>query len=107
MWCDAGRGLLRLTVEVPIEEGELIVRALDCAVAAGEVSTDLDPAVAESKARRGARSRPMRSSLWRSRISTVARMRAARPPITTRSSCTPTRNPSAEGPDGPIFRSRQ
>ena len=39
-----------LTVEGPIEEGELIVRALDCAVAAGEVTTDIDPdAVAESK----------------------------------------------------------
>jgi hypothetical protein len=49
MWRDEGRGLLRLTVEVPIEDGELIARALDCAVAAGEVSTDLDPAVAESK----------------------------------------------------------
>ena len=41
---------MRLTVEVPIEEGELIVRALDCAVAGGEVTTDIDPdAVAESK----------------------------------------------------------
>ena len=50
MWRDEGRGLLRLTVEVPIEEGELIARALDCAVAAGEVTTDLDPnALAESK----------------------------------------------------------
>ena len=35
---------------MPIEEGELIVRALDCAVAEGEVTTDVDPdAVAESK----------------------------------------------------------
>ena len=50
MWRDEGRGLMRLTVEVPIEEGELIVRAIDCAVAAGEVTTDIDPdAVAESK----------------------------------------------------------
>jgi len=50
MWRDEGRGLMRLTVEVPIEEGELIARALDYAVAAGEVTTDLDPhAVAESK----------------------------------------------------------
>ncbi len=41
---------MRFTVEVPIDEGELIVRALDCAVAAGEVTTDIDPdAVAESK----------------------------------------------------------
>ena len=42
--------MLRLTVEVPIEEGELIVRALDCAVAGGDVTTDVDPdAIAESK----------------------------------------------------------
>jgi hypothetical protein len=41
---------LRLTVELPIEEGELIARALDCAVAAGDVTTDVDPdAVAELK----------------------------------------------------------
>jgi Domain of unknown function (DUF222) len=50
MWRDEGRGMLRLTVEVPIEEGELIARALDCAVAAGEVTTDIDPNVGiESK----------------------------------------------------------
>jgi hypothetical protein len=50
MWRDEGRGLMRLTVEVPIEEGELIVRALDCAIAAGEVTTEIDPrAPAESK----------------------------------------------------------
>jgi hypothetical protein len=49
-WRDEGRGTLRITVEVPIEEGELIVRALDCAVAGGEVTTDIDPdAVAELK----------------------------------------------------------
>jgi hypothetical protein len=39
VWRDEARGTLRLTVELPIEEGELIVRALDCAVAAGEVTT--------------------------------------------------------------------
>jgi hypothetical protein len=50
VWRDEARGTLRLTVEVPIEDGELIVRALDCAVAGGEVSTDVDPdTVAESK----------------------------------------------------------
>jgi hypothetical protein len=50
MWRDDARGLMRFTVEVPIDEGELIVRALDCAVAAGEVTTSLDPtAVTESK----------------------------------------------------------
>jgi hypothetical protein len=50
MFRDEGRGLLRLTVEVPIEEGELIARALDCAVAAGEVAADIAPgAIAESR----------------------------------------------------------
>ncbi len=50
MWRDEGRSTLRLAVEVPIEEGELIVRALDCAVASGEVTTDIDPnALVESK----------------------------------------------------------
>jgi hypothetical protein len=51
MWRDKARGTLRLTLEVPIEEGELIARAIDCAVAAGEVTTDIDPrVVVESKA---------------------------------------------------------
>jgi hypothetical protein len=50
MWRDEGRGLMRFTVEVPIEDGELLVRALECAIAGGEVSTDLDPdAISESK----------------------------------------------------------
>jgi hypothetical protein len=48
-WRDERRGLLRVTVEVPIEEGELILRAIDCAVAAGEVTTDVDPGGAESQ----------------------------------------------------------
>jgi hypothetical protein len=49
-WRDEKRGVLRLTLEVPIDEGELVMRAIDCAVAAGEVTTDVDPrAVAESK----------------------------------------------------------
>jgi hypothetical protein len=43
MWRDERRGVLRLTLEVPIEEGELVARAIDCAVAAGEVTTDIDP----------------------------------------------------------------
>jgi hypothetical protein len=50
VWRDEARGTLRLTVELPIDEGELIMRALDCAVAAGDVTNDVDPeAVAESK----------------------------------------------------------
>ena len=49
VWRNEGTNTLRITVEVPIEEGELITRALDCAVAAGEVSTAVGPdAVAES-----------------------------------------------------------
>jgi hypothetical protein len=49
-WRNDKRGILRLTVELPIEEGELILRAIDCAVAAGEVTTDVDPnGMAESK----------------------------------------------------------
>jgi len=50
MWRDEKRGVLRLTVEVPIEEGELIARAIDCAVAAGDVTTYIDPSAGpESK----------------------------------------------------------
>jgi hypothetical protein len=50
MWRDVGRGVLRLVLEVPIEEGELVARAIDCAVAAGEVTTHIDPSTdAESK----------------------------------------------------------
>jgi hypothetical protein len=50
VWRDEAHGTLRLTVELPIEDGELIVHALDRAVAAGEVSNDVDPdAIAESK----------------------------------------------------------
>ncbi|HJR70316.1 MAG TPA: DUF222 domain-containing protein [Gammaproteobacteria bacterium] len=43
LWRDEGRGTMRLTVEVPIEDGELIAKAIDCAVAAGEVSTGVEP----------------------------------------------------------------
>jgi hypothetical protein len=49
-WRDEKRGVLRLTLEVPLDDGELVMRAIDCAVAAGEVTTDVDPrAVAASK----------------------------------------------------------
>src|SRR5262245_7583514 len=34
IWRDEAHGMLRLTVALPIDEGELIARALDCAVAA-------------------------------------------------------------------------
>jgi hypothetical protein len=50
MWRDEARGLMRFTVEVPIEDGELISRAIDFAVASGEVTTEIDPkAAGESK----------------------------------------------------------
>jgi hypothetical protein len=50
VWRDEAHGTLRVTVELPIEEGELIVRALDCAVAAGEVDNDIGPdSLGESK----------------------------------------------------------
>ena len=66
-WRNETRGTLRLTLEVPIEEGELILRAIDCAVAAGEVTTDIDPAASES-----------RSTAWRAQQADalVAVMRA-------------------------------
>jgi hypothetical protein len=44
-WRDHAHGTLRLTVELPIEEGELITKALDCAVAAGEVSAGVEPGI--------------------------------------------------------------
>ena len=41
---------MRITVEVPIEEGELILRALNFAVEAGEVTADVGPdSIAESR----------------------------------------------------------
>jgi hypothetical protein len=42
-WRNEANGTLRITVELPIEEGELIVRALDRAVEAGEAATGFDP----------------------------------------------------------------
>src|SRR5262245_13398902 len=49
MWRDEARGVMRIALEVPIEEGELIARAIDCAVAVGEVTTGINPDAAESK----------------------------------------------------------
>jgi len=60
MWRDEKRGVLRPTVEVPIEEGELIVKAIECAVAAGEVTTISIRRLRSRRAWRGERSRPMR-----------------------------------------------
>jgi hypothetical protein len=50
VWRDDAHGTMRFAVELPIEEAELILHALDCAVAAGEVTNDVDPdSIAESK----------------------------------------------------------
>jgi hypothetical protein len=48
-WHDEARGVVQIKVEIPSEEGELILRALDCAVAGGEVTTEIDPTSPESK----------------------------------------------------------
>ena len=39
VWRNPARGTLKITVEVPIEEGEVIARAIEHAVAQGEVAT--------------------------------------------------------------------
>lgn len=49
VWRDEARGTLRLTVEVPIEEGELIAKAIDRAVATGEVTTGVEPLGVETR----------------------------------------------------------
>ncbi len=50
LWRNEARGTMRITVEVPIEDGELIVKAIDCAMATGEVTTYVDPdTITESK----------------------------------------------------------
>jgi hypothetical protein len=42
LWRDAARGVMRVSVEVPIEEGELIAQALDRAVAGGEAAEGIE-----------------------------------------------------------------
>src|SRR5690242_821489 len=42
LWRDAARGVMRVTVEVPIEEGELIAQALDRMVASGETAAGIE-----------------------------------------------------------------
>jgi hypothetical protein len=42
VWRDSARGTMTITVELPREEGELITRALDRAVEAGEVASGLE-----------------------------------------------------------------
>jgi hypothetical protein len=42
LWRDAARGVMRVSVEVPIEEGEVIAQALDRAVAGGEAAEGIE-----------------------------------------------------------------
>ncbi len=42
LWRDAARGVMRVSIEVPIEEGELIAQALDRAVAGGEAAEGIE-----------------------------------------------------------------
>jgi hypothetical protein len=42
LWRDAARGVMRVSVEVPIEEGELIAQALDRAVGGGETAQGIE-----------------------------------------------------------------
>jgi hypothetical protein len=59
IWRDEARGTLRLTVELPIEDGELVAQALDCAVASGEVAVGVEPdAIAE----------PSKGYAWRAQL---------------------------------------
>jgi hypothetical protein len=44
-WRDSKAVILVFNLGNNIEEGELIARAIDCAMAAGEVTTDVDPSV--------------------------------------------------------------
>ncbi len=49
-WRNDAAGTIRITVELPVEEGELLLKALDHAVAGGEVAMGVEPdAVAEHK----------------------------------------------------------
>ena len=110
VWRNEARGMLRITVELPIEDGELIARAIDCAVAACEVTTGIEPDADRSsrKATAWRASKPMRWSRSPRRIWTVRRRYAMHQrPITTKSSCTSMKNPSAEGLAEPICRSTQ
>jgi Domain of unknown function (DUF222)/HNH endonuclease len=42
LWRDAARGVLRVTIELPIEEGEVVAQALDRAVALGEAASGVE-----------------------------------------------------------------
>jgi hypothetical protein len=98
---DLNRGTMTITVEIPLEQGELVCRALDKAVQSA-------PEPGRSCATRpGSRARPMRS--WRSPGATwqVGTAGGARPPITTRWSCTWMPRRSRAAKDARISRSRR
>ena len=127
---DPARGTLRISVEVPIEDGEVIAKAIERVADAGDAATGLEFAAARKTAgvresaetlRRtvGARSRPMRCSRsrrrrWPGAFRVARRKRPTRHTrkrhrprlrITIRSSCTSTLQPSAEGSVARICRS--
>ncbi len=53
MFRDRARGCMRITIELPVEEGELIGRAIESAVAAGEVAQGVEFASAPDRAADG------------------------------------------------------
>jgi len=130
LWRNDARNTMTISVEVPIEAGELIAQALERAVQAGEARWDRSSRRTRERRRMrertthaaataagttraatvGALSRRTRSSRSRRRISPVADAATARPPlhrlpITAKSSCTWMIQPSAEGRGDRICRS--
>ena len=100
---DPERGTITITVELPLETGELVDKALDRAVEATASSTR------SLRRKAGRRSGRMQWSRWRRRTSAGAvraKLRLERR-ITTRSSCTWTSRPSAEVRGGPVCRSNR
>jgi hypothetical protein len=53
VWRDSARNTMRITVELPIEEGEVITRALDRAVEAGEAASGPEFASGDGSAENG------------------------------------------------------
>ncbi|HEY5566437.1 MAG TPA: DUF222 domain-containing protein [Gammaproteobacteria bacterium] len=106
VWRNPARGTLTITVEVPVEEGEVIVRAVDRAVEAGEVANGAEFAangwhaqqadalvvVAKSYLASGSGSAEDAQGV---RSPGAAGSRRRRPRITIKWSCTSTRKPSA------------
>ena len=107
IWRNEANGTLRLTVELPIEDGELIARAIDCAVAAGEVTTGVEPQGNNDS--KGTAWRAQQADALVAIVKTYLDGGGAgsndRRPITTKSSCMSMKNPSAEGSAEPTCRS--